>query len=107
MFGVLIKMYIQTFLKDGSCDPLLAATYILDCCEGMDEILILNFRGNRFNVLFYNASGTYVLRPYIIQYLLSSKSSLKYVQSSILEFLQNSIIFVSPRVNRINCSHCV
>ena len=88
----LLRCVSKLFFKDGSGDPLLTATYILHCCEGMDKIPILNFRGNRFNVLFYNAAGTYVLRPYITQYLSSSKSSLNYVQSSILEFLQNSII---------------
>ena len=72
-FDVFIKMCIQTFLKDGSDDPLLIASYILDCCEGMDKIPILIFRENRFNVLFYNAAGTYVLRSYIIQYLSSLK----------------------------------
>ena len=86
----LLRCVSKLFYKDGSGDPLLATTFIKQNFDGFTKLPILNFRGSRFNVLFYNAAGTYILKDKIVEYLGSSKSSLNYIQSFIMENLQNS-----------------
>ncbi|XP_021339820.1 uncharacterized protein LOC110441045 [Mizuhopecten yessoensis] len=85
----LLRFVSKLFYKDGSGDPLMAALYLKDL--GM-KIPILNFRGNRFNVLFYNAAGTFYLSQHLQDYLESSKSTLNFVQTCILEGLKDPIL---------------
>lgn len=37
--------------------------------KGIDKVPPAAFRGNRFNILFYDAAGVYYLKPYMIEYL--------------------------------------
>lgn len=53
-------------------------------------IPIINFRGNRFNVLFHNAAGTYFLAPYIVEYIQTSKTTINQSQNFLLGALQNT-----------------
>lgn len=87
----LIRCVSKSFFKDGTGDPLLAAIFIKD--QGIGNILIMNVRGNRFNVLFYNAAGIYFLRKHIMFFLSSSKSTLNVFQNFILCALQNNFYF--------------
>lgn len=57
----------------------------------------MNFRGNQFNVLFYNAAGTFFLAPFLIEYFETSKSSLNFTQNYILKALKNQQIMAICR----------
>lgn len=63
----------------------------------------MNVRGNRFNVLFYNAAGIYFFRKHIIFYLSSSKSTLNVVQNCFLCALQNNFILCISKALGILC----
>ena len=93
----LLRCISKLFYKDGSGDPLLTATFLLNKIEGLKKIPILNFRGNRFNVLFFNAAGTYILMEHVIEYLVTSKSSLNFMQNFILESLKDQTIIALLR----------
>lgn len=74
------------FYKDGSGDPLYAATYLRD--KGISSIPIMRMRGSRFNTLFYNSAGTFYLAQHLIDYFIYSKSTLNFTQNYILKALQ-------------------
>lgn len=93
--ATLLRFVSKLFFKDGSGDPLFAATYLKE--KGISTIPIMNFRGNRFNVLFYNAAGTFYLAPYLVQYFENSKSTLNFTQNYILKALKNDKILVILR----------
>ena len=98
----LLRCISKLFYKDGSGDPLLTKTFITSLLA-TEKIPIMNFRGNRFNLLFYNAAGSYILKQHIIHYLTSSKSSLNYVQHFILKALQNNTVLSILRSLGIIC----
>lgn len=100
--GKLPRFISKLFYKDGSGDPLFAATYLKDII-GISTIPIVNNRGNRFNVLFYNAAGTHYLGPHLINYFENSKTSLNYTQNYILQMLRNKHVMVILRSFGIIC----
>lgn len=63
----------------------------------------MNIRGNRFNVLFYNAAGIYFSRNQIIFNLSSSKSTLNIVKKFILCAFQNNVILCILKALGILC----
>lgn len=63
----------------------------------------MNIRGNRFNVCFYNAAGTFFIHKLLLQYILSSKSSFNFVQNVIVLSLQNKCILTILRALGILC----
>ncbi|KAK3084340.1 hypothetical protein FSP39_011838 [Pinctada imbricata] len=98
----LLKCVSKLFYKDGTGDPLLASTYVKKEIR-ISKIPIMNFRGTRFNTLFYNAAGTFFLKDQILGYLLSSKSSLNFIQNFILQSLQNDVVLAIIRTLGIMC----
>ena len=64
----------KLLFKDGTGDPGLLNAYLL---KDMKSIPMKNFKGNRFNILFYNAAGVYLIRNFIIAYLEQTKQSKK------------------------------
>jgi hypothetical protein len=73
----LIRNISKLFFKDGSGDPLMTRTYLAE--HGIPNLPVVNFRGNRFNVLFHNAAETYVLAETTLQYLQETKTSLNFL----------------------------
>ena len=53
----LMRNVSKLLYKDGIGDPCLMRAYLQ---QRVKKIPILNFKGNRFNVLFYNAAGIYI-----------------------------------------------
>ena len=43
--------------------------------KGVDKLPLAAFRGNRFNILFYDAAGVYFLRSYMTEYLTAHHGS--------------------------------
>jgi hypothetical protein len=72
----------KLFYKDGSGDPLYAPTYLRE--QGINNVPIMNYRGNRFNTIFHNAAGTFYIAKHLINYLTNLKSTLNYTQNFIL-----------------------
>ena len=64
----------------------------------MKTIPIQNFKGNRFNVLFYNAAGVYLIRSFIMSYLEQTKQSLNLIQDSVLNGLKMPCMMSLHRV---------
>lgn len=54
----LLKSVSKLFYKDGTGDPNILQVYMKN--HDVENIPIVNIRGNRFNVLFYNAVGTFL-----------------------------------------------
>ncbi|CAC5374595.1 unnamed protein product [Mytilus coruscus] len=71
----LLRFVSKLFYKDRSGDPLYASIYMKD--KGIKSIPVMNFRGNRFNVLFFNAAGTF----YLAFHLLSDVSTSLFEES--------------------------
>jgi hypothetical protein len=84
----LLKFVCELFFKDGSGDPLFTTVY-LKKHHNITDIPIINYHGNRFNTLFYNARGTFYLAKFLILYLESSKISLNYTQNYNFDALRN------------------
>lgn len=57
----------------------------------------MNCRGNRFNLLFYNAAGTYFLAPFLIDYIQNSKTTLNFTVNYIFKALQNDHVLAICR----------
>ncbi|XP_053388677.1 uncharacterized protein LOC128551786 [Mercenaria mercenaria] len=87
-FSNVLKSVSKLFFKDGTGDPLLASNYIKS--KGIKNIPLINFRGNRFNIAFYNSAGVYFLKQHLLSYLKDSKTSLNYVQTVIVKCLENN-----------------
>ena len=98
----LLKFLSKLFFKDGSGDPLFTTVYLKNH-HNITDIPIINFRGNRFNTLFYNARGTFYLAKFLILYLESSKLSLNYTQNYIFDALRNDTILSLCRALGIIC----
>lgn len=77
----------KLFYKDGTGDPNILQVYMIH--HDVENIPIVNIRGNRFNVLFYNAAGTFFMHKHILQYFYSLKSSYTFIQNFIVLCLQN------------------
>ena len=43
--------------------------------EGVEKLPLASFKGNRFNIVFYDAAGVYYLKSYMIDYLTSHHGS--------------------------------
>ena len=56
--------------------------------KGIDKIPLAPFRGNRFNILFYDAAGIYFLRTHMLHYLTTSHGSLNQLLQAVLSDLQ-------------------
>ena len=63
----------------------------------------MNIRGNRFNVCFYNAAGTFFMHKHILQYFYSLKSSYNFIQNFIVLCLQNKTFLTLLRALGIIC----
>ncbi|XP_048770832.2 uncharacterized protein LOC125676980 [Ostrea edulis] len=63
----------------------------------------MNIRGNRFNVSFYNAAGTFFLHKLLLQYFHSLKTSYSFIQNCIVLSLQNKIILSLLKALGILC----
>ena len=57
----------------------------------------MNYRGPRFNVLFYNAAGTFCWAKHLIDYIQNSKSTMNFTVTYILKALMNNIILALCR----------
>ncbi|CAG2215596.1 unnamed protein product [Mytilus edulis] len=91
----LLRFVSKLFYKDGSGDPLYASIYMKD--KGIKSIPVMNFRGNRFNVLFFNAAGTFYLASHLVQYFENSKSTLNFTHRYILKALKDDRILAICR----------
>ena len=80
-----IRSVSKLLFKDGSGDPCMLKHYLL---KDMKTIPMQNFKGNRFNVLFYNAAGVNLIRNFIMSYLGQTKQSLNLFQDSVLNGLK-------------------
>ena len=80
----------KLFYKDGSGDPLYAPTYLRE--QGINNVPIMNYRGNRFSTIFHNAAGTFYIAKHLINYFTNSKSTINYTQSFILTALKNDYV---------------
>lgn len=56
--------------------------------KGIDKIPLAAFRGNRFNILFYDAAGVYYLRKNMIDYLTEAHGSLNLLLQAVLKDLK-------------------
>ena len=77
MYHLFILSISKLFFKDGTGDPCLIKVYMKIYVK---EIPLLNFKGNRFNVIFYSAAEICMLHPYLISYLENMKTSLNSLQ---------------------------
>ena len=82
----LLRFVSKLFDKDGSGDPLYAPTYLRE--KGINNVPIMNYRGNRVNTIFHNAAETFYISKHLINYFTSSKSTLSYTQNFILTHLK-------------------
>ena len=96
-----LRFVSKLFYKDGTGDPLYASSYILS--QGIQKIPIMNYRGPRFNVLFYNAAGTFCWAKHLIDYIQNSKSTMNFTVTYILKALMNNIILALCRALGIIC----
>ena len=99
---LLLRCVSKLFYKDGSGDPLLTTAYLKNAI-GIKNIPIMNFNGNRFNLLFHNAAGTFFLHKHITSYLTNSKTSLNFIQNFIVTALQSHTILCILRALGIIC----
>ncbi|XP_052705489.1 uncharacterized protein LOC128181218 [Crassostrea angulata] len=97
----LLKSVSKLFYKDGTGDPNILQVYMKN--HGVENIPIVNIRGNRFNVLFYNAAGTFFMHKHILQYFYSLKSSYNFIQNFIVLCLQNKTFLTLLRALGIIC----
>jgi hypothetical protein len=97
----LLRFVSKLFYKDGTGDPLYASSYILS--QGIQKIPIMNYRGSRFNVLFYNAAGTFCWAKHLIDYIQNSKSTMNFTVAYILKALMNNITLALCRALGIIC----
>ena len=56
--------------------------------KGIVQMPLAAFRGNRFNILFYDAAGVYFLRTHMIEYLTTSHGSLNLLLQAVSADLQ-------------------
>jgi E1A/CREB-binding protein len=56
--------------------------------RGIEKIPLAAFRGNRFNILFYDAAGIYFLKQHMFLYLTTSHGSLNQLLQAVLLDLQ-------------------
>ena len=86
----LLRFVSKLFDKDGSGDPLYAPTYLRE--KGINNVPIMNYRGNRFNTIVHNAAGTFYISKHLINYFTNSKSTLNYTQNFILTALKSDYV---------------
>ena len=79
----LLRFVSKLFYKDGSGDPLYAPTYLRE--QGIHNVPIMNNRGNSFNTIFHNATGTFYIAKHLINYFTNSKSTLNKGNNKITE----------------------
>ena len=85
VYHLFILLISKLFFKDGTGDPCLIKVYMR---KYVKESPLLNFKGNRLNVVFYNAAEICMLHPYLISYLENMKTSLNSLQETILQGLK-------------------
>ncbi|XP_061177421.1 uncharacterized protein LOC133186202 [Saccostrea echinata] len=85
-----LKSVSKMFYKDGVGDPKDLQVFMKS--NGVENIPIINFRGSRFNVSFYNAAGTFFIHKLLLQYFFSLKTSYSVLQNFIVLSLQNKVI---------------
>jgi hypothetical protein len=86
----LLRFVSKLFYTDGSGDPLYAPTYLKE--QGINNVPIMNYRGNRFNTIVHNAAGTFYIAKHLINYFINSKSTLSYTQNFILTALKKDYV---------------
>jgi hypothetical protein len=86
----LLRFVSKLLYKDGSGDPLYAPTYLRE--QGINNVPIMNYRGNSFNTIVHNAAGTFYIAKHLINYFTNSKSTLNYTQNFILTALKNDYV---------------
>ena len=62
-----LKCVSKLFYKDGTGDPNFSRVFFKS--KGFESVPIMNFRGSRFNVCFYNATGTFFIHKLLLKYL--------------------------------------
>ncbi|XP_062597563.1 uncharacterized protein LOC134258988 [Saccostrea cucullata] len=97
----LLRNVSKFFYKDGAGDPNISDIFMK--YHGVGKIPIMNFRGNRFNVSFHNAAGTFFIHKLLLQYMFSMKSSYSFLQNFIVLSLQNKVILCLLRALGILC----
>jgi hypothetical protein len=94
---------IKLFYKDGTGDPVFTKAYLSS--HGIQTTHIVNSRGNRFNVAFYNAAGVISLKEIVTDYLQTTKGTLNVVQSTICTLMANETVMALCRALGILCHH--
>ena len=89
------------FYRDGTGDPNISQVFMNK--HGVSKIPIVNIRGNRFNVMFYNAAGTFFMHKLILQYFYSLKTTYSFIQNFIVLCLQNNTVLTLLRSLGILC----
>ena len=82
-----IRDTTKLFFKDGPGDPLFASTFLEQ--NGVPNLPLVNFKHNRFNVLFKDAAGVYFLKDKILMYFNTCKEQINGMQASIVKDLQH------------------
>ncbi|XP_056002923.1 uncharacterized protein LOC125662868 [Ostrea edulis] len=96
-----LRCVSKLFFKDGTGDPNISSVFMKS--HGVDRIPLMNFRGNRFNLSFYNAAGTFFMHKLVLQYLMALKSSYTFIQNFIVLSLQNKVILTILKALGILC----
>ena len=86
----LLRFVSKLFYKYGAGDPLYAPTYLRE--QGINNVPIMNYRGNRFSTIFHNAARTFYIAKHLINYFTNSKSTLNYTHNFILTALNNDYV---------------
>ncbi|CAC5365446.1 unnamed protein product [Mytilus coruscus] len=86
----LIRCISKLFHSDKVGDPLYCRTILRE--NDIGHVLILDFVGNRFYTLFYNACGTFCLKDLLTTYIISSKDRPNCLLISILQLFENEVI---------------
>ena len=60
--------------------------------KGINNVPIMNYRGNRFNTIVHNAAGTFYISKHLINYFTNSKSTLNCTHNFILTALINDYV---------------
>ncbi|XP_061186880.1 uncharacterized protein LOC133195007 [Saccostrea echinata] len=97
----ILRCVSKLFFKDGVGDPHFTRIFVRS--HGTDKVPLMDTRGNRFNLCFYNAAGAFFIHKLLLQYLLSSKSSFNFVMNAIVSALQSKLFLTILRALGIIC----
>ncbi|XP_062621623.1 uncharacterized protein LOC134283186 [Saccostrea cucullata] len=97
----ILRSVSKFFFQDGVGDPKFSRVFLKS--HGTDKLPVMNVRGNRFNLCFYNAAGTFFMHQLLLQYLLSSRSSFNVVLNAIVTSLQSKVFLTILRALGFIC----